>query len=111
MSVSDEIQRLAAEAAQLCEQWEPDVDDEEVWDKLHEGIEKLDQRADRGVAVGKYIRFSVADGQAVHIIDEIRDQVVHCIWIANIDDRQADAVDDDGWCLRSIAERNIVHRE
>jgi len=85
--------------------------DNDKWDALQEAVEELDERAGPGLVVGKYITFNVADSEALYIIDEIKDQVVHCIWIANLDEREADAVDEDGWCLRSVAERKIRWRE
>lgn len=112
MSVLDQIQCLADQAARLCEQWKPGSDDLDEWDTLHEAVYELDEQVGPGLAVGKYLSFQVADGEALYIIDEIRDQVVHCTWIAaDPDERQADAVDSNGWCLRSVAEQKIGRRE
>jgi hypothetical protein len=111
MNLLDDIHRVAAEAEALCEQWRPDVDDDDAWDALDEAVKELDRRAGSGLAIGKYLTFQVADGEALYIIDEIKDQVIHCIWIANLDEREAEAVDGDGWCLRSVAEAKIRRRE
>jgi hypothetical protein len=107
------IQDLAAEAERLAAQTGYDSG---AWDDLYERIETLDStvrlRLPPGqlVAPGRYLTFSVADGKVWYIIDQVAGDRVHCTWIAEPDGYRADAVDADGWTLRSIAEQQIGRR-
>jgi hypothetical protein len=106
-----EIRRLVARADELSQQ---DGHDFDAWDALHEAIEALDAHSGPGLAVGRQLHFNVADGVVFYIVDRIEESDphrVHCAWIANSDGYEADAVDSDGYCLRSIAERQLRRRE
>lgn len=108
----DAIARLVAQAEQLCQAWlDAPAQFDAGWDDLRDAVEALDERAGSGLAIGKYLSFDVADGEARYIVQKINKQTVQCVWLASPDDRQADAVDEDGWCLRSVAERQIRRRE
>lgn len=112
-SIPDAIEQLTAQAEQLYQAWRfnPAQYDEDGWDDLRDAVESLDAQAGTGLAVGKYLAFDVADGEAVYLITKITKQTVQCVWLPDMDNRQADAVDEYGRCLRSVAERNIGRRE
>lgn len=60
-----------------------------------------------GVAVGRLLKFEVVGGKAYYLIDQVTAEKVHCEWIHNGNQLMSDAVDDDGWCLRTVAERAL----
>jgi hypothetical protein len=100
-----EIARLVALSEQLVEQDAKTNDyNEDAWEELEEAVHDLDEWAGPGLAIGRFLFFQVADGSATYLIDRIEGLRVHCAWLANHDEREAPAVDADGWCLRSVAE-------
>ncbi len=99
--IQAEIRRIVAFATQ---QHAADWKDEEAWDALEAMIRTLDARCGSGLAVGRFLQFQVASPSATYLIDAIEQVRVHVEWLANPDEREADAVDRDGYCLRSVAE-------
>lgn len=108
-----EIRRLVAEAERISTlDWNDETSD--AYDALHEALDALDKRAGPGLAVGRVLHFHAGDGLVDYLIDRIDDSDplrVHCAWVANSDEYTADAVDGDGFCLRSVAEAQIRRRE
>jgi hypothetical protein len=108
-----EIARLATRADELAERdWNAETED--AYDALHEAINALDRDSGPGLAVGHLLHFHAGDGDVTYIIDRIEESDphrVHCAWIANGDGYEADAVDSDGYCLRSVAEAQLRRRE
>lgn len=108
------IRQFVAEAERLAAQEDYD---EDGWNALHGRIEALDTEVAQAIALrgelvapGRYLRFQIADGEVYYLVDRVEGDRVHCQWIANSDEYEADAVDGDGWTMRSIAERSIQRR-
>jgi len=104
----NEITRLKAEADRL---YQTDSDDDDAWKALWHAANDLDRRAGPGLAVGRQLLFQAADAIATYLIVHIEELRVRCVHLPNSDGYQAEAVDADGWCLRSIAEAQLKRRD
>ena len=104
------IAQVVARAAALAKRSDDDTDEARA--ALLREIEALDKQTGPALAVGKYLDFTYGDGSlCVYIIDQIESQRVHCVHIPDADGSTAEAVDDQGFCLRSVAERRIQQRQ
>lgn len=106
------IRQIVADSVRLADEWNPDGDDD-----LVARIAALDNEIrahlppGEHLAVGRYLTFTYGDGSEIsYIIDDIAGDRVHCLWVANADAYESEALDCGGWTLRSVAERRIARR-
>ncbi len=107
MNIFDEIKRLEAEADRLYQS----NGDDDAWEALWQAVNDLDRRAGPGLAIGRQLLFQTADAIATYLIVHIEKLRVRCVHLPNSDGYEAEAVDADGWCLRSIAEAQLKRRD
>lgn len=103
--IRDLVQRATVLQATL---WE---DEELLQQQLEHAVQLLDADAGPGLSIGRCLRFPVADGEVEYLIDSIEPQRVHVQWLPNADERWANEVDTDGYCLRSVAEAQLTRRD
>jgi hypothetical protein len=87
------------------------ADDLDAWEALADDVRQLDRDAGTGLAVGRFLRFQVAESEAEYLIDRIEGERVHVQWLPNADERWADAVDSEGYVLRSVAAAQLARRD
>jgi len=111
MTIPDEIKRLKAEADRLHQNFSILSDDGDAWETLWQAVNDLDRRAGPGLAIGRQLQFHAGDGIDTYLIEDIEDLRVRCVHLPSADGCQAEAVDTDGWCLRSIAEAQCTRHD
>lgn len=80
--------------------------DEEFFGKL----EALDKKAGKGLAVGKHLRFQVADGYAYYVVTDIGPTCCKVEHLPVHDGYSSECICD-GFVMTALAERNIARRE
>ena len=103
IEVINAIRALGQQAQALSER----VYDEDAWNQIIAQAEAFDRAAGPGLAVGRMVWFEAYDGREMYLVDGIGDEQVHVVHIPIRRGIQADAVDDAGWCLRSVVEKKI----
>jgi len=104
--VRDQIRTLATQVSHMRAQ-----PVSHGWNELWDTMERLDQAVGPGLVVGRYLLLPSGDGREPYVIDQIELQRVHVIYFGIDDGPSAAMVDGDGWCLRSVAEQEIVGRD
>lgn len=105
-----EIERITIEAARLY-QLPMTEERDQAEEALRAAISQLDARVGDTLAAGSALSFSVADGFALYLVDEVQAERVHCAHIELGDAYESYAVDDRGWCARRVAEANRYEGE
>jgi hypothetical protein len=105
-TIAERIRSLATQVSTMREQ-----PVSRGWNEFWDAMDQLDKDSGPGFAIGRYLLLPSDDGREPYVIDQIEEQRVHVIYFGIDDGPTAGALDDDGWCLRSIAEKEIVRRD